>query len=348
MSYRTWSFRRLVVAPFLCLPLALIPFADCQAPTGNAAGQTTRMPDLKVLNYDAFLRFLGNQQDPNQTAMRTGSTSAIARPDYSAAIGIDKDQEHTMLTTLLDAFREEKDMAQKWGVTAQACRLDNFGQRSDSKQIDDVVACRKARQANLQEARIKLKSEVGEGSFNKIDHYINARGWENEQPGDSNPCPGRINPVPGETHHFACAGFYEDLVRHIAWTDAENRRVAAGGEGVFDKRVGFYVPIEISDEKLQSVIALSLEADRQIKEADRQFEAANDEFVGQNVAKYGVEATRLPPPPEINALWKKSGELLEQYIAQLKEELGEESFKQVDTYLGRRNSSINRGTSVPS
>jgi hypothetical protein len=305
------------------------------------------MPDPKVLTYDAFLRFLGNQQDLNQTAMQTGSTSAIVRPDYSAAIGIDKYEEQTMLTTLLDAYREEKDMAQKWGVPAMGCRLDYFAQRSDSTKINDEIACKKARQANLQEARAKLKSELGETSFDKLDHYVNARGWQNQQPSDSNPCPGRSNPGPGETTHLACAGFYEDFLRHITWRDAQNRRVVTGGEGVLDKSGGFYGPIEISEEKRQSVIALSIEADSQIKEADRQYETAVDEFIRQNEGKYGAKASMLPKPPEIDALWKKRGDLLEQYIRNLKEELGDDSFKQFDLYLSRENYSIKRASTAP-
>jgi hypothetical protein len=343
MSSRSWFPRRLLVVPFLCLPLTLLISADCQAPGAAGQGQTAQMPDLRILNYDAFLRFLGNQEDHKQTAMQTGSTPAVARPDYSSAIGIGKDEEQTMLTTLLDTYREEKEIAQKWGATAQECRLDNIAQISGSTDIDNEIACRKELQTNLQETRSKLKSELGEASFNRLDRYIKTRGWEAEPTSDSNPCPGRFVSSPQETtRHQACATVYENFVRHIAWTKAENQKVAAGAEGVFDKKVGFYVPIQISEEERKALVSLSLETDRLIKEADSEFVSKAHEFIRQNGVKYGASAYKLPLPPEIEALSRKSGDLLEAYISQLREELGEELFRQFDAYLSHWNPSTKR------
>jgi hypothetical protein len=301
-----------------------------------------------MLGYEAFIQYLGAEDDRIQKESEAGKGPTAARADYARQIGISADGGRVLLAILLDAYREAKGSAEQYGAPMQACRLDRISHSFGSTQVDNEMACITERHAKLLQTRDTLKSALDTQSFRKVDFYISRRGWIKQPPEpDSNPCPGRSNPRPWETTHLACAGFYEDFVRHIAWTDAENRRVAAGGAGVFDKRGGFYVPIEISDEKLQSVIALSLEADRQIKGADRQYMMALREFNRQNVAKYGVDASGLPPPPEIDAVWKKRGDLLEKYISDLKAELGEDSFMQVDVYFSRQNGSIHTGASAP-
>jgi hypothetical protein len=338
---------RTVVYAFL--PLVAIPLARGQASASGAEqsqnAAKTVDADLSIFGYEAFLQHLGGDESNPQGAQQDNSTATV-RTDYAVAMGIGREEEKSMLAILLDTYRQEKETAAKWGVSPAACRVENISGRFGSKEAENEAACVKENFALEKEARAKLQRELGDQPFKRVDSYINARRWLKQPTRNSQPCDHSADPLQGETPHEACDWFYEELFSQIAARDTENRRVAAGGDGFFDKKVGLYIPVQISAEQRQAVIALSLETDRQLKEADHRFVAAAQEFNRQQLEHFRPNAPTLPIPPEIQSLWKHWA-IVKQYISQLKQAVGEDAFGKMDKYLSQSNRAFSGGNASP-
>jgi hypothetical protein len=87
------------------------------------------------------------------------------------------------------------------------------------------------------------------------------------------------------------------------------------------------------------VIAIALDAARELNENDEQYRSASQEFFNQNVEKYGVKAFSLPLPPEIDALRMHDRTIVDENTNRLRQALGEQLFRRFDEELSRSNRS---------
>jgi len=89
--------------------------------------------------------------------------------------------------------------------------------------------------------------------------------------------------------------------------------------------------IGIRPEDYQTILTYILAAHDRIKENEREYIAAGNKFQHDNGGV--IASTKIPESPEIIALRKEGGTIIDELIANLKLELGDESFKKLDAYV---------------
>jgi hypothetical protein len=96
----------------------------------------------------------------------------------------------------------------------------------------------------------------------------------------------------------------------------------------------------MTGDKKQAVIDIAVDEERQINENDQQYRKQADQFFRPYVARYGAKGYATPLPPEIEALRKNRGRIIEEHIFMLRQELGDDSFKRFDSVLAQMNVTI--------
>jgi hypothetical protein len=341
-----------------CLALTVSPFAQSQvAPAAAPQKQSAQPVRPDIGRFYGFCEHVGEEDDEIQGAILDGNVPTIHRQDYATEIGISEGEGQTMLAILLDAYSQGGGGDEHKNITRYKL-VQQYGPDEGQRRYDEEAATYKARSfPALQEAVVKLQTELGEESFAKLNEYVRkelwskgawvgGKGWVKE-PKDPNPCPPNDNPPPGQTTHLACIGFYADFFHEIARMDANNRIVAANDKA--EMPTGYLLPIDLPEDKKQAAIEIAVEADRESKENAQKYVTEGTKVYSQNVAKYGVvRANQIPDPPEIEALNKNGQTIIEEHIFMLRQALGEDYFKRFDAELSQRNKTITLTTPEPS
>jgi hypothetical protein len=336
-----------VAAVGVCLVSAFSPTANSQAaleaPKLDIAGQ----PFVPNLNgYDQFIHNLGKEDDRIQKETQGGVAQSVSRRDFSSAIGFGKSDEQIMLAIVLDCYHREK--AKDDQLLAEEIRLrhvfnneevvalrDNPGtlQEREKTYIQESESTRREKYAILRETWNRLKNDLGDESFKKLDKYVNSPKWKSPEPPGFGQTSAPTLKIPGWSY-MAYPGAYRDFFDDIGLTDANNKRAAAEGQ----ESMGFGLPDFIPADKRQVVIAIAIEAARQIKENDQQYISAAHEFSRQNEEKYGwKKAHEMPLPSEIEALGMRDTTIIEENTDKLRQALGEEYFNMLDKEFSRSN-----------
>jgi hypothetical protein len=252
-----------------------------------------------------------------------------------------------MLAILLDAHHKEESLEHKerGDETCQFLStarwhelLQQYGE-ADARKFTraEEEGCVKENLAIQQEAWTELNKELGEESIKKLASYVNKTPWMPVQQKDPNPCPPNYNPPPGQTTHLACNGFYDEFFYAFGQTDKWNRRIAAEGSNEHPAQFNTSITgIYLSEGMRQAVIALGLDASREMDESDRRFGEAWDQYCKQ----HNVQTVPQPYPPEIDALGRMRGTIVEEYIYRFRQTVGEDIFNQFDKSLSGGNRSI--------
>jgi hypothetical protein len=338
----------LLAAACVCFALAFSPFAHSQAaPAAAQQAKIAQPAPLDVTLYDFFFEIVGQEDDHIKADIREGKAQVTPRQDYAAAIGISKDEEQTMLIIVADLHNRLYNLEQQHDQERLKL-LDQYDHDEAVKLAHEgEIAFQKKRNAILMATVTKLKTQLGEESFAKLTEYLRSGkfngsyvwGVKEDIEGRSDPCPPNSNPPPGQTTHLACAVLYNtEVFQYIGLIDEGNRRAAAENESGGTKPERFVLFDDLPEDRREAAFALGVEANRAIRESYEQFGTKCDDFVNQNTAKYGYKvASRMPASPEVEALWKKRGTTIEEYIFKLKRVVGDDFFSNLDTYLSKEN-----------
>jgi hypothetical protein len=352
MTISLRSARLIVAAACVCFALAFSPFAHSQAAPAAAQQKKSAQPaPLDVTLYDFFFEIVGDQDAHIKADIREGKTQITSRHDYAAAIGISKDEEQTMLAIVVDFYNRLYNFKQQHNQES----LKLFDQYDHDEAVrfahDGEIAFQKKKNAMLMATISKLKTRLGDESFAKLNESLESGKFEGtyvygvkeDIEGRSDPCPPNSNPPPGQTTHLACAVLYNtEVFQYIGLIDEGNRRAAAENESGGTKPERFVLFDDLPEDRREAAFALGVEANRAIRESYEQFGTKCDDFVNQNTAKYGYKvASRMPASPEVEALWKKRGTTIEEYIFKLKRVVGDDFFSNLDTYLSKENKTKN-------
>jgi hypothetical protein len=341
--------------PFLVI--VLICQVLVSASSAYSQGPATIVPDQYVLPapgdlraFNSFIEFVGNEDDRNQKATQDRRAQTTGRTNYATAIPVGKDEEQAMLTTLLDAYRRDKEVDGRLGCHSgeRVNELNNlYGPTGASKMIgDELEACSKEKFPIAEAAWLRLKDELGADSFRGFNQYVNQRLWIRVAQHDPNPCPANYNPPSGQTTHLACTMFYEDFFEDFVRTNIWNKAMIQEGRNADTQVFSTFIPLPETTK--QAVISLGLDAARDITEAHEEARTRVGKFIDDNGVKYDARAQMYHLPPEIEALNEKPTAIVEEYIAKLRQVLGEELFWQFDKILSSENNTIFGSIAAPS
>jgi hypothetical protein len=90
--------------------------------------------------------------------------------------------------------------------------------------------------------------------------------------------------------------------------------------------------IDIRPDEYQTVLTYILPARDRLQENEREYTAAVSKFQYENGGGYNSSG-KNPMPPEVIALGQEHGAIIDGTMANLKHELGDESFKKLDLYI---------------
>jgi hypothetical protein len=189
---------------------------------------------------------------------------------------------------------------------------------------DELEACSKEKFPIAEADRLRLKDELGEDSFIRFNQYVNQRHWIPVAPRGPNPCPANHNPPPGQTTHLACTEFYVCFFEDFSKTDTWNQAMIRDGRNAETQVFNTFIPLP--EAKKKADIALGLNAARDIKES---FEETGASSQG-------------PGTPG-----GRPREVIEEYIARLRQVLGEKQFREFDEILSGENNSMPSPVSAP-
>jgi len=344
-----------VAAVCVCQVLVFSSLGQSQAAPDAAQPNQNAQPVRPNLFFEGFVQHVGEEDDRIRSGATADKAQVNGRTDYATAIGIDQGEEQPMLAILVEAHHKEEALQRKerGDETCQFLSskrwhelLQQYGEAQAWKVRDaEVEGCVKENLAIQNEAWTELNKELGGEGIKRLTVYLNRRPWMPTQQRDPNPCPPNSNPPPGQTTHLACTGFYDAFFYQMGRTDKWNRQKEAEGRDEDRQEINTSITgIFLSEDKRQAVIALGLDAAREIDESDRRFHEACEQYSkmhnGQNVP--------YPYPPEIDALGRMRGTIVEEYIFKFRQEVGEDIFGQFDKSLSADNRSIMKAPEAPS
>lgn len=317
-----------------------VSFGQTSSPSTSQGG-TSPTVWLDYFAFEAFFQHVGSEDDRLQKMVKDEGDKPVPTVDYAADIGVDAGAEQTLLAVARDECRKAQDADARLNCHA-ADRRPLLEVELGSDQAEQVInaafrACMIEKPRILSDAVIALKNELNEASFTKIDLYVRHEGWVKNRPA---PCPGNLDPKPGETSQEGCTSEYLEYFLHIEQTAEWNAGI--GVDGRPNKQFVVNTLISLPAEQEQAVIALSAEGIRDFDDVSRRYVEATKEYM----STHHLESQPDRYPTEIEDLNKKHGEVVEQYIAKLREELGESSFTQLDNMLAARKRAIARAGSA--
>jgi hypothetical protein len=301
-----------------------------------------------VRSVDEFIQYVGKEDERIQKETEQGKTQIVGRSDYAKALRFNPDEEQLLLSTLLEAYRKDKEVDKRLGCDALV-RRDEFNRLYGVEQTtqmvkDQEIECPKEKLPIAQEAAVKLRDQLEPDSLRRFDRWVSNGLWMefDKAPIDPNPCPLNGNPPAGQTSHLACVGTYADFFEDIGKNDDWNRQMVS--EDRASEIRGYYMPIQLSEEQKQKVIAVGIKNYHELEENDKRLEEAEERYRQQQGV--GFDITKIGP--EAQAINLHGPVIIEENIFKLEQEIGKTSFRQFDFFLSKSNPRITKGTREPS
>lgn len=283
---------------------------------------------LNILYYRQFLEWVGKEDDRIQQETQEGKQQVTPRIDYASAIGISKEKEQAILPILIDAYHKREENKKRY----QQADIQLAIEEGDAKYLGhphhEYQAMLKANRVILDDTYTKLKQILGQEDFKKLDKYVDREFAAAAYPaslraaqraGNSEP---PITPFPTDVR-------YEFFIRHVGTEHAFAQRETQAGE-VNVPREDYSLAAHIPEVEEQPLLTIVLESCEQLNENDRE----TNELVRKIHEKYGfVPLRRIPPQPDLQALQQKREAIIQETIVRLKQELGEEYFKDLDAWI---------------
>lgn len=267
------------------------------------AGSTHVMPawqveQYNVINYENLFRYMCIEDHLIQEHSKAENGLPLSRTDYSSAIGISDGAEQVMLNIILDGcdkqLKESKDTI-----------LDYYAKISETR--FDV----------LKQTWLQLHQSLTPTEFQGLDAYINKNFAVPRYPDQP------------DSRRKSMTLEFEVFIEDMYNQDIENRRLIASGQKV--RQLDYSREANFPEEKEQAVLAIVLDAGRQLSENERNIEEAVDASCGH---KPPVNLNCFNAP-ELPALHAKRSLIVAKAVSRLKLELGEESFDNLDKWISQ-------------
>lgn len=302
----------------------------CRHPQQQSTLPELHPPTPSDRNYDfeGFILEVYAEDNRIEIAATQGKVNSVVQTNYSAVIGIGKDEAQTMLTIVRAANLRLREMVRQKSVIMYGLQSSypNEHPDPDTLQIEwDAV---------VQETVDELRQQLDEESFNKLEAFVrhphSLSGTTILPPAVSDPDSCSKTPTKGVIR-FTNGGGYATLYEfEIGRMNDYNLRQNSEE----DKRP-IILPsvIHPSEDEREAVITIALNANRQIRDNYSQFITAGHEVRRKNYEMYGAKAYSMPDPPEVVAIFKRQFPIIEDSIAQLRNVLGDETFRALDRYV---------------
>jgi len=322
MRFNLRSAHWFVAAVCVFQTLALSVLGHGQAEPSAAVQQMDgQLMPGNMESYNKFIEFVGKEDDRLREQANDGKAQALGRTDYAVTMHVSPDEEQTMLAIVLDAYRREKEVDGRLGCHAGDRKnyLNSvYGYEGASKVVrDEEEACYNEKLPIAQEVWTRMHDQLNANTFRMFNKVVLQQMWHPGKPSFPNPCPPNPNPPPGQTTHLACTGFYGDFFEDFGRTALWNKAMIQ--EGKDSETQEFHTWIPLPQARKQAVIALGLDAARDIKEA----------YEGSGAPSQGLSTPGGDPRV-----------VIEEYIAKLRQTLGDQLFKELDTMLSAQNRGI--------
>jgi hypothetical protein len=279
------------------LVLAASPFAHCQWTSATAqqmqSGQPTPQPSVSqtvpaqgrkfprkssISDYQDLFAKLSAEESNIHRAMNQGAGNSYVGKDYSAAIGITKDEMQTVLTITRAAHSRLRAIfvqeAPAWNKYIQKRGDDENAPAFDSRNFDAE------REEIGREAIGELKQQLGQEAFDKLDAFVARGGLFAMNPvlpakpddGFSHSCPMML--TKGRDRFTQGRGYFEFFRGVGNWNRFNMRQTSEEDKQPINLPIDIYHPTE---EERQAVIDIAIDANRQIRDIFKQHKMANPE-----------------------------------------------------------------------
>lgn len=322
-----------VVAKLIFL-LAATLFCNGQTNTHASAGSTSRRAAAQLPTdfylYERFFQWVGAEDDRIQKETQEGKSAIAPGIDYGSAIGISEDRAQRMVALIVDAHHREASIDQAASEVDAKHEEDTSSDQGKLRPKKSVEEREQAKWHIFQNTFASIKQDLGSESFGKLDSYLQKEFTDGPFPLSSPPPTPKMTPTT-----FPLEVRYELLIRQAESEEEYVQHEAAEGKTNIN-RYSYSLAANFAPEEETPVRAILLNAWKKIEENTQQQRAA----FGRMVETYGLpQATqmlRTGNAPEVLALSKHHNEIIDEAIADLKAELGENSFNSLDSWVSHK------------
>lgn len=137
-------------------------------------------------------------------------------------------------------------------------------------------------------------------------------------------------PGRGETNHLGCGSTYFQYLEGIVQAKRWNETLVENGKKNEQQQI--YTGVPLSEDEMQAVISLSVDADRDLTESYREYVEATKHYMEEQ----HLEVMPSTLPEKLETLHQRHREVVELYIARLRSQIGEEAFQRLDRILAAK------------
>jgi hypothetical protein len=279
-----------------------------------------------------FLNWVGQENDRIQKETRDGKHQITPRQDYASAIGISKEKETALLAILIDAYhrREENEQKQRQIINK---RIMDEGYAAYSSHPFPSAQTGRANQEIFFKSYANIQKVLGETDFTKFEAYLH-REFVTEIPASLR------NKQASLADGYQSANGYEKPVSFptdVRWQFFISHAVAVQDLMQQGKLPPGNIVPGIPPNEQQPMITILLETNEQLKSNEQQ----QYDTAGELRRKLGIKLPQVLPQhqPELEKLTQEHKAIVDGMIARLRQELGDEYFNILDswvtTYFGK-------------
>jgi len=236
-----------------------------------------------------------------------------------------------MLQILVDAYqRRNENMRMADDLRQQLMIQEGTDQYRHESHPEYFEVRYKANGVILDETWAKLRDILGEEDFKKLDKYVDHE-FATRFPASLR---GKLAPSPNQEKSvdFPPIVSYEFFIQHVAAEDARvQSSILNGATNVPRQNYGLaaHFPAEEEDR----VLAIVNEGNRKLVENDQHMQ----QIVREAEEQYGlIQARSMPIPADLQENHHQHQQIITDTMNQLKQELGTDYFKNLDSWIKRR------------
>lgn len=274
-----------------------------------------------------FLEWVGPEDDRIQKETQDGKHQITPRMDYASAIGISKGKEAALLAILIEAHHKREENEKQYRELINN-RIMEEGYPAYSVHPTSHASTLRANDELFITAYANLEKVLGETDFKKFEAYLH-REFITERPASL----GTKHISLGE-EYVSADGYHEKVVlfpTDVRWQTFIGHAVAIQDLMQQGKLPPGNIVPGIPPNEQQPMITILLEANEQLKRNEQQ----EYDTAGELREKLDIKLPRvLPQPqPELEKLKQERKGIINGMIARLKQELGDEYFNILDSWV---------------
>ena len=274
-----------------------------------------------------FLKWVGQENDRIQKETQDGKHQITPRMDYASAIGISKEKETALLAILIETYHEREENEKQYRELINN-RIIDEGYPAYSTHPTSHVSTLRANDQLFITAYANIQKVLGETDLKKFEAYLH-REFVTDYPASL-----RAKHISLGEEYESADGYHERVVLFpidVRWQVFISHAVAIQKlmqQGKLPR--GNIIP-GIPPNEQQPMITILIETNEQLKRNEQQ----EYDTAGELREKLDIKLPRvLPQPqPELEKLKQERKGIIDGMIARLKQELGDEYFNVLDSWV---------------